>query len=69
MKYETLFKKIIVEKELSYRIISRITGISRTSLCNYANGYRKPDLETACQIIRKMQFDSELIFTLFEPTD
>lgn len=65
--YETLLKKILEEKGVSLYILSRLTGISRQSLSNYANGKREPDIPTAVKIIKALQLDEMIIYRLFEP--
>lgn len=67
MQYETLLKKIIEEKGWSYRMISVMTGIARSTISNYALGKRVPDVQTACKIIKVLQLDMSLIDRLFEP--
>lgn len=67
IKYETLFKKIILDKGLSYNIVSKMTGIPKSTIGNYAIGARKPDLHSVCTIMRALQLESDLIYSLFEP--
>lgn len=65
--YPTKLKKIMEEKGLNCSMISRMTGLTRTAISNYANGIRKPDISTAGKIIRALQMDSNAFWTLFEP--
>lgn len=65
--YETYFKKLIDERGYSYNIISSLTGIPRSTISNYASGRRKPDIQTACRIMKALNIDISLIGKLFEP--
>lgn len=65
--YPTKFKQILEEKNISYSTVSDLSGITRQALCNYANGIRKPDIQTACIIIRVLCLKIEDIENLFEP--
>ena len=65
--YPTRFKMIIEQREASYSALAAVTGLTRQSLCNYANGIRKPDISTACLIIRTLNLNINDIETLFEP--
>lgn len=65
--YPTKFKKIIEQRGSSYGALSAVTGLSRQTLSNYANGIRKPDIQTACLIIKVLNLDISEIKTLFEP--
>lgn len=69
MRYETLFKKILVEKDLSYKIFSIMTGLSKTSIYYYANGERLPDIKSAITIANALHIDIRMIDRLFEPTN
>lgn len=69
VRYPTKFKKIIEERKLTYGSLSAVTGITRQALGNYALGLRKPDIHTACIIIRTLNLDISIIETLFEPTN
>ena len=66
--YPTKLKKIIEEKGLTYNMIARMSGVTRAAISNYANGLRKPDIDTAGKIIRALQLNNDIIWTLFEPT-
>lgn len=66
--YPTKLKKIIEEKGLTYNMIARMSGVTRAAISNYANGFRKPDIDTAGKIIRALQLNNDIIWTLFEPT-
>lgn len=66
--YPTKLKKIIEEKGLTYNMIARMSGVTRAAISNYANGLRKPDIDTAGKIIRVLQLNNDIIWTLFEPT-
>lgn len=65
--YETLFKKIIVERSLSYGVVSKITGLPRSTISNYANGNRVPDYRTVIKLIKDLHINPELFDTLFDP--
>lgn len=65
--YPTKLKKIMEEKGLNCSILSRMTGLTRTAVSNYANGIRKPDICTAGRIIKALQLNSDAFWTLFEP--
>ena len=49
-------------------MIARMSGVTRAAISNYANGLRKPDIDTAGKIIRALQLNNDIIWTLFEPT-
>ena len=67
IKYETKLKMIIVERGLSYGIVSKMTGIPKSTISNYANGYRTPDYRTACRLIDILDIDIDVFATLFDP--
>lgn len=64
---ETKFKMILLQKGLSYGIVSKMTGIAKSTISNYANGYRKPDFKTACQLINLLDIDKDKMEELFDP--
>lgn len=65
--YPTKFKMIIEKRNVSYGTLSAVTGLTRQALYNYANGLRKPDIQTACLIIKTLNLGINEIETLFEP--
>ena len=44
------FKKLILEKDMHYSDISKLTGISERSIIRYANGHALPKYENAIKI-------------------
>jgi len=68
-KYETLFKKIILERGLSYNVVAKMTGLNKNTISNYANGYRTPDLDTTCVILNCLGLEANSIYNLFKPCD
>lgn len=66
--YNTLFEKIMEERDLSYNVISIKTGISKTALWNYAKGTRVPDLNNAILILKGLNLSINYIEFLFKPT-
>lgn len=65
--YPTKLKKIIEEKGLTYSMVACLSGVTRAAISNYANGIRKPDIATAGKIIRALQLNNDVVWTLFEP--
>ena len=63
---ETLFKKIIEDKNLTYGVVSKITGVPKSSINNYANGNRIPDVNVAVHIMETLGIDINLIGELFK---
>lgn len=66
-EYPTMMMKIMKDEDLSYGIVSKMTGLSKSAVYNYSYGYRQPDISTACKIIRALQLDISSIETLFLP--
>ena len=65
--YETMLKKIMEERGISCRMLSIITGIPRSTISNYINRNRQPDIQTAFQIVRVLHLDISVVESLFEP--
>ncbi len=66
-RFPTLFQKILKENDISYGIMSKMTGISKSAICNYANGYRTPDIQTGCRIVKSLGLDLDIIEKIFQP--
>ena len=67
VKYETKFQYYILKKGLSYRILSSLTNIPKSSLYNYAIGRRIPDFKTAFKIIKILGLEPSELERLFDP--
>ena len=66
-RYETKFQYYVKEKNLSYGILANITGITKSTIYNYALGRRTPDIYNACKIAEVLGLDLSEIKVLFKP--
>lgn len=56
--------KIICEKDISYRELSRLSGISKTSLNDIANFEEDPKQSTMIAIARALNMEVSEVFNL-----
>lgn len=64
MHEENMLFQILYEKELTYKELSRMSGISESSLNRIANYYSDPRQSTMIAIARALNMDVVDIFNL-----
>lgn len=63
---ETYLKKLLIERGISYGMLAKVTGISKSCIYYYANGLRKPDVDSALKIIEALRLDYVELSKLFK---
>ena len=64
MDNKNQLQEIMDEREISYRQLSRKTGISRSTLQRIANFYQSPTQDTMIAIARGLNMDVDEVFNL-----
>lgn len=63
---ETYLKKILTERGISYGMLAKVTGLSKTCVYYYVNGLRKPDIDSALKIFNALRLDYSELGKLFD---
>ena len=64
MNNKNQLQEIMEKKGLSYRELSRITGIGKSTLQRIANFYQSPTQDTMIAIARGLNMDVDEVFNL-----